>query len=116
MARGTKLDLFIGASIEEDAWSEVTPAKKKSLSMAILPAKEHKLYFQRERRRGKIVTLVGPFSLSKEDQTKLLKKLKKQLGCGGSYKEGFMEFQGECKEKLLPLLQKESFGIKPNHL
>ena len=114
MARGKKLDLFIGANIE-DGWSEIqSPTTKKSINTLLTPQK-HNLYFAKEKRRGKTVTLVGEFFLEKKEANELLKRLKKSLGCGGSFKNNMMEFQGELKEKLRPLLQKEGFSFKPKH-
>ena len=115
MARGKKLDIFIGANIDE-GWQEIqTPKNSTAKSAKILESNKHQLYFSKEKRRGKTVTLVGEFFLSKEEIQTLLKSLKKKLGCGGSYKDGFMEFQGELKEKIRPLLQKEGFQFKPKH-
>ncbi|MEA3227441.1 MAG: translation initiation factor [Campylobacterota bacterium] len=111
MSRGKKLDLFIGADID-DGWSQVQTPKKPKISNEILEPSKHFLVFKREKRRGKVVTLVGAFQLSKEDATKLLKSLKKRIGCGGSYKDNFMEFQGEMQVKLKELLSKEGFLFK----
>lgn len=113
MSRGKKLDLFIGAQID-DNWSEVQE-KKTSSKKEILTPQKHQLFFSKEKRRGKVVTLVGEFQLEKKDADTILKKLKKQLGCGGAFKDGFMEFQGELKEKLRPLLVNEGFNFKPKH-
>ena len=77
MSRGKKLDLFIGANIE-DGWAEVQSPQKSKISKEILEPQKHFLVFKREKRRGKVVTLVGEFHLSKEDATKLLKSLKKR--------------------------------------
>jgi len=111
MSRGKKLDLFIGADID-DGWAEVQDQRKTKISHEILEPSKHFLKFQREKRRGKVVTLVGEFQLSKEDANATLKLLKKKLGCGGTYKEGWMEFQGELKEKLRTLLTDEGFRFK----
>lgn len=113
MSRGKKLDLFIGANID-DGWSEVQEKKTTSKKELLTPEK-HKLFFSKEKRRGKVVTLVGEFQLDKSASAELLKKLKKKLGCGGAFKDGFMEFQGDIKEKLRPLLVDEAFGFKPKH-
>jgi len=111
MSRGKKLDLFIGANIN-DGWGEVqTPTKKKSTHIILAPQK-HNLYFAKEKRRGKTVTLVGEFSLERKEANELVKKLKKSLGCGGSFKNNMMEFQGELKEKLRSLLEKEGFRFR----
>jgi len=114
MSRGKKLDLFIGADFDDD-WSEVTTPVKSTKNSEIKRPQKHQLHFSKEKRRGKVVTLVGEFSLSKEDAAKLLKELKKRLGCGGSYKNSFMEFQGDVKEKLRPLLVEKGFGFKAKH-
>ena len=114
MSRGKKLDLFVGANIE-DGWSEITTSSKKTPSHATKTPQQHTLFFSKEKRRGKTVTLVGEFFLEKQHATTLLKKLKKSLGCGGSLKDGFMEFQGDLKEKIRPLLVEESFRFKPKH-
>ncbi len=113
MSRGKKLDLFIGADID-DSWAQVESPRKSKIE-EILEPKKHQLHFAKEKRRGKTVTLVGEFFLSKEDVTSTLKLLKKKLGCGGSYREHYMEFQGELKEKLRPLLVNLEFRFKGGH-
>ena len=112
MSRGKKLDIFIGAEIN-DSWAEIQT--KRKISTEILEPQKHFLLFKKEKRRGKTVTLVGEFQISKDDATTILKSLKKRLGCGGSYKDGWMEFQGELKVKLKELLLKENFRFKHKH-
>lgn len=114
MSRGKKLDLFIGAEIDDD-WKEVQSPRKTKIANEILEASKHFLYFSKEKRRGKTVTLVGIFQLEKADATALLKLLKKKLGCGGKYAEGSMEFQGELKNKLRELLEKEGYKFRKGH-
>jgi len=111
MSRGKKLDIFIGADID-DGWSEVQSERKTSLSNEILEPSKHFLVFKKEKRRGKTVTLVGEFHLTKELANTTLKTLKKKLGCGGTYKNGWMEFQGELQEKLREILEAEGFRFK----
>jgi translation initiation factor 1 len=110
MARGVKLDLNIGAKIDA-GWNQIEETHKVTSDVIAAPEK-HLLVFKREKRRGKVVTLVGPFSLSQEDVLNVLKKAKKKLGCGGSYKESWMEFQGELQEKLAVILQEEHFRFR----
>lgn len=86
--------------------------EKTSKTITLLEPSEHKLVFQKEKRKGKIVTLVGPFSLSEESAQKVLSTLKKSLACGGAYKEGWMEFQGEIAPKVREQLEKLSFKFK----
>jgi len=111
MGRGKKLDLFIGAEFD-DSWAEVQSPRKTQISNEILEPQKHFLVFKKEKRRGKTVTLVGEFQLSKDEATTILKTLKKKLGCGGSYKENWMEFQGEIKDKLKELLLNQGFRFK----
>ena len=114
MGRGKKLDIFIGKDLG-DAWAQVTsPRRTKILNEDLEPSK-HQLFFSKEKRKGKIVTLIGEFMIPKEDALTLLKSLKKKLGCGGAYKDHFMEFQGDLKEKIRPLLVAEGFSFKPKH-
>lgn len=109
MSRGTKLSLDMGVSWGE-GWS--MEEEKTSKTITLLEPSEHKLVFQKEKRKGKIVTLVGPFSLSEESAQKVLSTLKKSLACGGAYKEGWMEFQGEIAPKVREQLEKLSFKFK----
>ncbi len=110
MAKGKKLDLNIGANFE-DEWSVVEEKKALSRKVLLEPAK-HQLVFKFEKRRGKPVTLIGPICLKKEESSALLKKIKKSLGSGGSLKDEFMEFQGDCKDRLRELFEKEGFRFK----
>ena len=114
MSRGKKLDLFIGANID-NSWAQVQTPRKSIIANDIEEPSKHFLHFAKEKRRGKTVTIVGEFFLSKEDAATTLKTLKKKLGCGGAYKDGFMEFQGELKEKLRPLLVELNFRFKNGH-
>lgn len=114
MSRGKKLDIFIGADID-DGWAEVQSPRKSKIANEILEPAKHQLFFSKEKRRGKVVTLVGEFFISKEDSTNTLKTLKKKLGCGGVYKDNFMEFQGDLKDKIRPLLIDAGFKFKPKH-
>lgn len=118
MAKGKKLDLNIGASFAKettngfkDKWSLVEDKKVLSKKELLAPEK-HSLVFKFEKRRGKPVTLIGPFHLKKDEANSLLKKIKKSLGSGGTYKDDFMEFQGDCKERLRELFTKAGFRFK----
>ena len=111
MSRGKKLDIFIGADID-DGWAEVQSPRKGTIFNDIMEPSKHFLIFKKEKRRGKIVTIVGEFHMPKTDTTALLKNLKKSIGCGGTIKDGWMEFQGDLKEKLKILLKEKYFKFK----
>ncbi|MDQ6998930.1 MAG: translation initiation factor [Mariprofundus sp.] len=61
-------------------------------------------------RGGKTVSVVDGLSLQESELKTMLKKLKGQLGTGGSVKDGVLEIQGDHREKIVLLLEKE--GIK----
>jgi translation initiation factor 1 len=109
VSRGTKLSLDLGASWNE-GWS--LEEEKTAKVFTIIEPSAHRLVFQKEKRKGKVVTLVGPFSLSEEDAQKALSTLKKSLACGGAYKEGWMEFQGDIAPKVRDNLEKMYFKFK----
>jgi translation initiation factor 1 len=50
--------------------------------------------------------------MPKDKVLNLLKSLKKQLGCGGAYKNNWMEFQGDIKDKLKELLEAQNFRFR----
>ena len=114
MSRGKKLDLFIGADID-DGWAEVQSPRKSTISNEILEPSKHFLYFKKEKRLGKTVTLVGEFQLPLTDATAILKTLKKKLSSGGKYSDSWMEFQGELKDKLKELLLQDGFRFRQCH-
>ncbi len=114
MSRGKKLDIFIGADID-DSWAQVQTPRKSKIANDILEPQKHFLHFAKEKRKGKTVTLVGEFFLEKNDATATLKLLKKKIGCGGAFKNAYMEFQGELKDKLRPLLVDAGFRFKQGH-
>ena len=114
MSRGKRLDMFIGADID-DSWAVVQTTRKSTIEDENQEPSKHQLFFAKEKRRGKVVTLVGEFFMPKESTDKVLKSLKKKLGCGGAFKDNMMEFQGDLKDKIRPLLVTEGFKFKPKH-
>ena len=109
-----KKNLFeMGASFD-DNWSSDNKeenVKKKKITEIRTPEK-HQLHFAKEKRRGKVVTIVKPFYLSQDDLKALLKTVKKRLGTGGTVKEESLEFQGEVRENLRIQLETLNYGFK----
>ena len=82
-----KENLFeMGANFKE-GWSSDNKDKPfKKSSTEIKTPEKHQLHFAKEKRCGKVVTIVKPFCLAKTDLQALLKTLKKKLGTGGTVK------------------------------
>jgi len=84
-----------------DDWSSDNKEKPtKKISTDIREPSKHQLHFAKEKRRGKVVTIVKPFYLVKNDLQALVNTLKKKLGTGGTVKENSVEFQGDIPEQL----------------
>lgn len=96
-----------------DDWSSDNKVKAvKNISTDIKPPQKHQLHFAKEKRRGKVVTIVKPFCLEKQDLQALLKTLKKKLGTGGTIKEYSLEFQGDIPELLRKHLEALEYRFK----
>jgi len=90
----------MGAKFDDEWSSDNKPSKSPQSNTEIKTPQKHQLHTAKERRRGKVVTIVGPFYLSKEDMASLLKKIKKRLGTGGTIKDNALEFQGDIASSI----------------
>ncbi len=108
-----KKNLFEMTPDFEAGWSSDNQKRKRTES--IREEKEpgkHQLYCAQEKRRGKVVTIVQPFYLSKQALQTLLKTLKKKLGTGGTIKHNTLELQGDIAESLHTELTRLQFRCK----
>lgn len=103
----------MGAKLDSDSFDTSKNDKKnKNSSTEIKPKNQHQLVFTYEKRKGKPVTLVGRFYILESEKKELLKLLKKKLACGGAIKEEWIELQGDVKEKVIAVLEKENWKFK----
>ncbi len=108
-----KKQLFdLGSSLDTSKGWEFEIKKTVSKPLEIKLPEKHFLVLKMEKRLGKPVSIVGPFFLTKEALNALCSLVKKKLGSGGTCKEEWLEFQGECREKLRVLLSSEGFRFK----
>ncbi len=63
-------------------------------------------------RKGKGVSTVTGVPLAEKELKALAKNLKQQCGTGGSLKDGVIEIQGDHRDKLKQLLEKQGFTVK----
>jgi translation initiation factor 1 len=79
-----------------------------------LPPGQQKLLVQKsvKGRGGKVATVVTGFIGKESDLEALGKLLKNKCGVGGSAKDGEIIIQGDARQKIFDILQKEGYKAK----
>ena len=81
--------------------------------METLPNNEQHLKVCIDKHRaGKIAVIIKDFVGTMDDLKDLGKRLKSKCGVGGSAKNGEIIIQGNLRDKVMELLQKEGFNYK----
>jgi translation initiation factor 1 len=91
------------------------PYQEENTSEAenVPPAKQQlKIYRDKKQRAGKEVTIVEGFIGSSADMDTLGKLLKTKCGAGGSVKDGLIIVQGDFRQKIKAVLDKEGYPSK----
>ena len=70
------------------------------------------IYKETKNRSGKVVIIIKGFIGKKDDLKNLEKYLKRKCGSGGTVKNGEIIIQGDIKEKVISILEKEGYYIK----
>ncbi len=109
-----KLSEQLQSNLEGDSFdtSKEDRKNKNKQKSEIIPKNQHQLVFTFEKRKGKPITLVGRFYLEDKQKKEVLKLLKKKLACGGAIKEEWIEIQGNVKEKIKDILEKDGWKFK----
>ena len=77
------------------------------------PQDQHlEAHFSNKGRGGKTVTVITGFKGSESDLKDLAKFLKTKCSVGGSTKDGEIIIQGNFRDKIMELLNKEGYNIK----
>jgi translation initiation factor 1 len=79
-----------------------------------LEPNHQKLYvsIDKKQRAGKEVTLIEGFIGTENDLKELGKFLKSKCGVGGTVKDGEIVIQGNFRDKIIELLQKDGYQVK----
>ncbi len=88
--------------LENDTIEETLAPKKQQLEA----------HFSNKGRGGKIVTVVRGFVGLEDDLKALAKLLKVKCGVGGSVKDNEIIIQGNYRDKIIQILQKEGYNVK----
>ena len=79
----------------------------------LTPENQHlELWIDKKQRGGKVATLVKGFIGSEADLKALGKLLKSKCGVGGSAKNGEIIIQGNMRQKVIEILEKEGYNYK----
>ncbi len=83
-------------------------AEPKEQKFADFDKKKTPLRIEKEKRRGKLATIISGFD-QREDIKTLAKLLKLKCGAGGSFRDEEILIQGDVREKAKEILQKEGY-------
>lgn len=79
----------------------------------IHPSKQQlRIQLDKKNRAGKTVTLITGFTGSDEALQSLAKMIKNKIGTGGAAKDGEIVIQGDFRNRISELLQKEGYKCR----
>lgn len=112
--------LFAGTSLErpitcercEKPLAECKCAPQARQKASAIPPKDQPVRVRREKRRGKVVTVVGGLDPGSSDLAAMLKGFKGRLGAGGTVLDDGFEVQGDHRDALVEALKAMGYPAK----
>ena len=87
--------------------------ENETVEDTLVPKEQHlEAHFSNKGRGGKVVTVVKGFVGTEDDLKALGKLLKVKCGVGGSAKDGEIIIQGNYRDKIVKILEKEGYNVK----
>ncbi len=100
---------FVFSTNENENFSAFAEEDQETLA----PKEQYlEAHFSNKGRGGKTVTVISGFQGIENDLKTLGKLLKKKCGVGGSVKDGDIIIQGNYRDKIMQILQKEGYQVK----
>ncbi len=114
------MGLFDGTSLERPVTCEVCgkpmdecTCPRNEAGNVTLP-RDQPARVQREKRRGKWVTVVSGLDADASDLRGLLKKYKNLCSAGGAVRDDGFEIQGDHRDRIVEELKKHGYPAKPS--
>jgi len=110
--------LFDGTNLQRPVTCELcgTPLARckcpRNTAGKLTPPKLQLARVRREKRRGKLVTVIAGLDPAATDLPALLKELRTTLGTGGTIAQNEIEVQGDHREKILANLIAKGYPAK----
>ena len=114
------MGLFDGTSLEQPVTCEhcgrpvaECTCPRDAAGDVLTPADQH-ARVQREKRRGKWVTVVTGLDSAASDLPALLKTFKNMCSAGGAVRDDGFEIQGDHRDRIVGELKKRGYPAKPS--